>query len=891
MLDQCERERRGWEWHYLRGVNRPERARLTNPELSMIFGARFGPTGQFLAFTGWDYYRNTDGHAPTPAEVWDFASGHKLHTLSIPGVGLQPAFSPAGRLVALSGSSAPVSLWDITTGKLVRALEERGVAAFSPDGRLLVVAASTSIIVREVASGRLVRRLASRGGRVCFSPDSLLLAQSGARAVELRSASTGEEIGRLPYGPGDQMDLFFPELGPQIAFDPEGKLLVTATSPPRVWDVATRRPVYALGGHVGTVPGVAFGPDGQRIATAGADGTVRLWDAQTGAELAVLRGHTGMVSCVAFHPDGRALISGGRQPGDVKIWDLTRPVEYEVLAGGGGWALAFDEYDRLKRLTHAGRIQTHEPKTGRSEQGPRVDLIQKWISPAKLAAFSGDGRLLAAVSSDLRSVKVFDASTGGEIVVMRGLETLPRRLAVSRDGRRVAAATMPGRSGTARAVRVWDALSGQVLADFRPNAPAGAGHLCGSVALSADGRLVAFDDYQQPGVDGPGNPVAARVRVFDVASSQELLAVGAAERGIGCLAFSPDGLLIAAGGADGRVLVWETATGRQRCDDHLELSSLELAFSPDSRRLAAVNREVVTIWDIQTGKGILDIARRIASLGQRTSCIQRHVDLEPRRTLASCGQLGRYSRPVGRRRRHERPTEPSFGFGRGARRRRAYAWHLGQAEAARAPGSRRRPLSISTVSARPSRLTWLRAPARSSLLAPRRLGACWRPITPCSSRLPSQPQPRHGLITPGCCCLRHDHAGYCRLVPRMIAYCSDRLGPGQPPSRRKPKPACSPRQGKNPIEVVNFARSRQGKIATMPSVHFGLPRWPALPRRAVGQGASAGGRGDRTPARHGLAVMAGTCARPCQARPCRRSPALARQGARLAPARATPPSY
>ena len=120
--------------------------------------------------------------------------------------------------------------------------------------------------------------------------------------------------------------------------------------------------------------------------------------AQTGAELAVLRGHTGIVSCVAFHPEGWALISGGRQPGDVKIWDLTRPVEYGVLSGGGAWALAFDEHHRLKRLTHSGLIETHEPETGRIDLGRRVDLIQKWMSPASMAAFSGDSRLLAAVS-------------------------------------------------------------------------------------------------------------------------------------------------------------------------------------------------------------------------------------------------------------------------------------------------------------------------------------------------------------------------------------------------------------------------------------------------------------------------------------------------------------
>ena len=233
--------------------------------------------------------------------------------------------------------------------------------------------------------------------------------------------------------------------------------------------------------------------------------------ARTGAELAVLRGHTGIVSCVAFHPDGSALISGGRQPGDVKVWDLTRPVEYQLLSDGGAWALAFDDHNQLKCVTHVGRIQTHEPETGRLDLGPRVDLAKKWLSPANLAAFSGDARLLASLSSDLRSVKVFDASTGKEVSILGGLETMPRRLAFSHDGRRVAAATVLSRNGPARVVRVWDALSGQVLAEFRPALPPDADTLCGSVALSSGGRLVAFDDYQAAGADRKRGSVAARV--------------------------------------------------------------------------------------------------------------------------------------------------------------------------------------------------------------------------------------------------------------------------------------------------------------------------------------------------------------------------------------------
>jgi WD40 repeat protein len=116
-----------------------------------------------------------------------------------------------------------------------------------------------------------------------------------------------------------------------------------------VWDVTTGRHVLTLKGHGGPVRGVAFRPDGERLATAGGDKTAKLWDVKTGREVLTLAGHAAGVHVVAFSPDGWRLASGSsaghpglpppqgippdgwrlaaaRAAGTVKIWDAT-PVD------------------------------------------------------------------------------------------------------------------------------------------------------------------------------------------------------------------------------------------------------------------------------------------------------------------------------------------------------------------------------------------------------------------------------------------------------------------------------------------------------------------------------------------------------------------------------------
>ncbi len=89
-----------------------------------------------------------------------------------------------------------------------------------------------------------------------------------------------------------------------------------------VWDAGTEKRVSSLEGHTGIVNDLVFDPAGERVATAGADGSVRIWDPRTGEQQVALRLATDVgAEGVVFSPDGRRLITSWAD-GTTRVWTL-----------------------------------------------------------------------------------------------------------------------------------------------------------------------------------------------------------------------------------------------------------------------------------------------------------------------------------------------------------------------------------------------------------------------------------------------------------------------------------------------------------------------------------------------------------------------------------------
>ena len=535
-------------------------------------GAFFGPGGVRSAAFSRDGRLFAAGSTDGSTRVWDVETGRELHKLGGDerGTGFDAvygiAFSPDDRaLVALGGLSADggesAKFWDLTTGQLASemggvapaggAIYDWGGLAVTPDGSQVLLISNgapgkpeLTIKSVEIATGREARSVevphwdirTSAIGSLAVTPDGRLLSAdweivkgtSGARHIKLHDLTAQKEhqlfdLPQLTYA--------------SMTFSPDGRLLATTVgNNVRLWDTATGGEVRAI--DVPSLPSrllpdsyvwsAAFSPDSRLLATTNSDTQITLWDATTGRAVRSLAGHVNFTYEAAFSADGTRLLTGGKT-----VWD--------VATGRGLRASAADSPAALAQFSRDGRLLAERRLSGNSVElyDAQTHRLLHTLAPAEKAdvnqvAFSPDGRFVAtSYRLDQEQVQARAKEMQGKAMaaakvdpkeIMKAMQQAaknaknnPAALTAAINQMMAARMGVTAQPGIESQVKIWDTSTGKEVRTLAvPPANPLVPAMVDHIAFSGDGRTLAASAS-----------LSGSVKLFDLTTGQQVGEIGA----------------------------------------------------------------------------------------------------------------------------------------------------------------------------------------------------------------------------------------------------------------------------------------------------------------------------------------------------------------------------
>jgi WD40 repeat protein/serine/threonine protein kinase len=344
-------------------------------------------------------------------------------------------------------------------------------------------------------------------------------------------------------------------------------------------------------GHTNQILGVAYSNNGERIASASADGTLRLWDAATGETIQRFTGHSAAVNDVAISRNGLQVLSASAD-GSARVWDVASG---EVIASvrpadGSGMLTAEFSPDGLAALIGDATGNVYLWNLTANEN---LQTFAGHSAPIYDTAYSPRGSTFISAAGDT-TMRLWSVNTGQEVRRLLGHEARVYTVAIGPDG-------TTGISGDADGnIIVWDVRFGQQIKQFFGHTSA-----VNALEITPDGRFAVSGS-----ADGT-------VRVWDIETSEEVRRFRGHSAAIDAVAISPDGRQVISGAQDNTIRMWDLQSGAEirRMTDRNEAFT-DAVISQDGAFILTGGRNGgLATWDINTGTLIRTLSTTKGTVG------------------------------------------------------------------------------------------------------------------------------------------------------------------------------------------------------------------------------------------------------------------------------------